>query len=35
MKPKTLIYAAIGFLAVKVGRRFAKNKARKSLRWSH
>jgi len=34
MKPKTMFYAAVGFIAVKVGKRVAKQKARKALQSS-
>ncbi len=31
MKAKTMLYAAVGFMTVKVGKRVAKRKARKAL----
>jgi hypothetical protein len=31
MKPKTMFYTAVGFATVKIGKRFAKRKAREAL----
>jgi hypothetical protein len=31
MKPKTMFYAAVGFVTVKVGKRVAKRKAKEAL----
>jgi hypothetical protein len=32
MKPKTMFYTTVGFVTYKVGKRFAKRKARRALR---
>jgi len=34
MKPKTMFYTAVGFVTYKVGKIFAKRKAREVLRGS-
>jgi hypothetical protein len=31
MKPKTMFYTAVGFATYKIGKRFAKRKARRAL----